>query len=161
MRNIVLESSSPNSSRMLRRLGNQQKGRVGNMRVQAAANRLGILLVLVGAACTTNKMVPAADSHDHDGGSGIVVGVPNAAAIPVSFGDPRLPADASGAPARLAASPRHGEWVIIRTGGTDSVRAWVVYPERSTKAPVVVVVHEIFGLSSWIRGVADQLADDR
>ncbi|HMC53772.1 MAG TPA: dienelactone hydrolase family protein [Gemmatimonadaceae bacterium] len=59
---------------------------------------------------------------------------------------------------RLLASPRHGEWAMIRTGPTDSVRAWVVYPERSSKAPVVVVVHEIFGLSTWIRGVADQLA---
>jgi carboxymethylenebutenolidase len=36
----------------------------------------------------------------------------------------------------------------------------VVYPERSTKAPVVLVVHEIFGLSSWVRSVADQLAAD-
>jgi carboxymethylenebutenolidase len=36
----------------------------------------------------------------------------------------------------------------------------VVYPERSTKAPVVLVVHEVFGLSSWIRSVADQLAAD-
>jgi carboxymethylenebutenolidase len=49
---------------------------------------------------------------------------------------------------------------MIRTGDGDSVRAWVVYPERSTKAPVVIVVHEIFGLSSWVRGVADQLAAD-
>ena len=49
---------------------------------------------------------------------------------------------------------------MIRTGPSDSVRAWVVYPERSTKAPVVVVVHEIFGLSTWVRGVADQLAAD-
>jgi carboxymethylenebutenolidase len=49
---------------------------------------------------------------------------------------------------------------MIRTGDGDSIRTWVVYPERSTKAPVVVVVHEIFGLSSWIRGVADQLAAD-
>jgi len=47
---------------------------------------------------------------------------------------------------------------VVHTGGGDSVRAWVVYPERSSKAPVVVVVHEIFGLSSWVRGVADQLA---
>ncbi|HJQ19779.1 MAG TPA: dienelactone hydrolase family protein [Gemmatimonadaceae bacterium] len=46
---------------------------------------------------------------------------------------------------------------MIPTGG-DSVRAYVVYPERATKAPVVLVVHEIFGLSTWIRGVADQLA---
>jgi carboxymethylenebutenolidase len=49
---------------------------------------------------------------------------------------------------------------MIRTGPTDSVRAWVVYPERASKAPVVVVIHEIFGLSTWIRGVADQLAAD-
>jgi carboxymethylenebutenolidase len=40
------------------------------------------------------------------------------------------------------------------------VRAWIVYPERRDRAPVVVVVHEIFGLSNWIRGVADQLAAD-
>ncbi|MEJ2372068.1 MAG: dienelactone hydrolase family protein, partial [Gemmatimonadales bacterium] len=36
--------------------------------------------------------------------------------------------------------------------------AWVVYPERSDAAPVMVVIHEIFGLSDWVRGVADQLA---
>ena len=49
---------------------------------------------------------------------------------------------------------------MIRTGDGDSLRVWVVYPEKSTKAPVVLVVHEIFGLSSWIRAVADQLAAD-
>jgi carboxymethylenebutenolidase len=49
---------------------------------------------------------------------------------------------------------------MIRSGGGDSVKAWVVYPERSTKAPVVIVVHEIFGLSSWVRSVTDQLAAD-
>lgn len=59
---------------------------------------------------------------------------------------------------RLAASPRKGEWAMIRTGPNDSVRAWVVYPERSGKAPVVLVVHEIFGLSTWVKGVADQVA---
>jgi carboxymethylenebutenolidase len=78
-----------------------------------------------------------------------------AAALP---GDPSLPAGAAEAGARLAASPRHGEWVMIPAGGADSVRAWVVYPERSTPAPVVLVVHEIFGLSHWVRAVTDQLA---
>lgn len=124
------------------------------MCIQAAAIRLGLILTLAIAACTTNKMVPAADSHTDHGApssSAFVVNAPN---------DPRLPPDASGAVARLGASPRHGEWAVIRTGDGDSLRAWVVYPERSTKAPVVVVVHEIFGLSSWIRGVADQLAAD-
>ncbi len=71
-----------------------------------------------------------------------------------------LPPDADHALSRLNSSPRHGEWVTIPTEPSDSVHAWVVYPERKTKAPVVVVIHEIFGLSSWIRGVADQLAAD-
>jgi carboxymethylenebutenolidase len=49
---------------------------------------------------------------------------------------------------------------MIPTGPSDSIRAYVVYPQRRDKAPVVLVIHEIFGLSSWIRGVADQLAAD-
>ena len=76
-----------------------------------------------------------------------------------------LPAGAADAARRLASSPRHAEWVMIgttgeRDAGADSVRAWVVYPERRERAPVVVVIHEIFGLTSWIRSVADQLAAD-
>lgn len=69
-----------------------------------------------------------------------------------------LPADDDAAGARLDTSPRHGEWVKYDAGDGDSVTAWVVYPERSDRAPVVVVIHEIFGLTDWIRGVADQLA---
>lgn len=71
----------------------------------------------------------------------------------------QLPPGADEAQARLAASPRHGEWVII-PAGQDSIRAWVVYSERSVQSPVVIVIHEIFGLSHWIRAVADQLAAD-
>lgn len=69
-----------------------------------------------------------------------------------------LPAGSVESATRIASSPRHGEWAMIRTGAQDSVRAWVVFPERRDKAPVVVVIHEIFGLSTWIRSVADQLA---
>lgn len=60
--------------------------------------------------------------------------------------------------ARLAASPRHGEWVRYDAGMGDTVDAWIVYPERKDKAPVVVVIHEIFGLNDWARAVADQYA---
>lgn len=68
-------------------------------------------------------------------------------------------ADADGAMAALTNSPRHGEWVDVAVaGGSDSVRCWVVYPERPDPAPVVVVIHEIMGLSDWIRAVADGLA---
>jgi carboxymethylenebutenolidase len=73
-----------------------------------------------------------------------------------------IPASATTAAARLAASPRHGEWVKIAwsPGSADSLMAWVVYPVRREKAAVVVVIHEIFGLSTWVRGVADQVAAD-
>lgn len=69
-----------------------------------------------------------------------------------------IPPDEEGALARLNTSPRHGEWVDYDAGEGDMVRAWVVYPERADPAPVVVVIHEIYALSDWIRGVADQLA---
>ena len=71
-----------------------------------------------------------------------------------------LPSGGDSATLRLNASPRHGEWVKYDAGGGDSVRAWVSFPERRDRAPVVVVIHEIFGLSDWIRAVADQLAAD-
>lgn len=112
------------------------------------------MLALASLACTTNRVVPAADQHaDHAAQSASTM----VAATSQTQG---LPPDAAGALARLSSSPRHGEWVTIRTGDGDSLRAWVVYPERSTKAPVVLVVHEIYGLSSWVRSVADQLAAD-
>jgi carboxymethylenebutenolidase len=72
-----------------------------------------------------------------------------------------LPPDAAHAKEALEKSPRHGEWVDVAVaGGTVPLRTWVVYPERKDKAGVVIVIHEIFGLSDWIRGVADQLAED-
>lgn len=78
-------------------------------------------------------------------------------------GAPGLPPSATAAAARIAASPRHGEWVKFpwAPGAADSLMAWVVYPVTTRPhTPVVVVVHEIFGLSTWVRGVADQVAQD-
>jgi len=69
-----------------------------------------------------------------------------------------LPPGEGDARARLNGTPRHGEWVTVDAGAGDSVDTWIVYPERSGGAPVVIVVHEIFGLTDWIRAVADQLA---
>jgi len=122
------------------------------MKPDSAAILSASIISLFAAACTTNQVVPAGDTHDH--------GASSSAAVPAGTASQQLPPDAAGAPSRLSASSRHGEWAMLRTGDGDSVRAWVVYPERSTKAPVVLVVHEIFGLSSWVRSVADQLAAD-
>ena len=74
--------------------------------------------------------------------------------------DRTLPAGATDVVERLRTSPRHAEWVTIKAPGGDSIRAYLVYPERRDNAPVVVVINEIFGLSNWLKGVADQLAAD-
>jgi carboxymethylenebutenolidase len=72
---------------------------------------------------------------------------------------PPTPPDAEHASEKLKSSPRHGEWVDVALKGNDvKLHSWVVYPERSGKAPVVVVIHEIFAMTDWVRGVADQLA---
>ena len=51
----------------------------------------------------------------------------------------------------------HGEWVSIRRGA-DSIRAYVAYPERKDKAPAVIVIHEIFGLTDWEPTIVDKFA---
>jgi carboxymethylenebutenolidase len=61
------------------------------------------------------------------------------------------------AKARLDASPRHHEYVNLQHSGR-TVQAFVVYPEVKTKAPVIVLIHEIFGLSDWAKEMADELA---
>jgi carboxymethylenebutenolidase len=112
-----------------------------------------ITLALPLVGCVRSSTMPADDHAAHPAPA--VASTP--APQPSAAG---LPAGATDVATRLAASTRHAEWAMVRVGNDDSVRAWVVYPERRTNAPVVIVVHEIFGLSTWIRGVADQLAAD-
>ena len=59
---------------------------------------------------------------------------------------------------RLENSPRHHEWVAVKYG-ERTVHSFLVFPEISGKAPAVVVIHENRGLTDWVRGVADQLAE--
>ena len=84
---------------------------------------------------------------------------PQAAPTPAPALDESLPPSEAQAKAALDKSPRHGEYVNVKlpAGGTP-IRTWIVYPERKDKAGVVILIHEIYGLSDWIRGVADQLA---
>ena len=58
---------------------------------------------------------------------------------------------------RIAKSPRHSEWVTVKHDGR-SVETLIVYPESKDKRPVVLVIHEIFGLSDWAQELADELA---
>jgi carboxymethylenebutenolidase len=38
------------------------------------------------------------------------------------------------------------------------VETFVVYPESKAKTPVVLIIHEIFGMSDWVQDLADQVA---
>ena len=97
--------------------------------------RPSVLLLLVITACSSAAQQQAMPAPQH-----------------------AVPADDSTAVARLNASPRHGEYVKIDAGNGDSLRMWVAYPERRDRAPVIVVIHDIGGLSDWARGIGDQLA---
>jgi carboxymethylenebutenolidase len=58
---------------------------------------------------------------------------------------------------RIAKSPRHSEWITVKHGGRN-VETLVVYPESKEKRPVVLIIHEIFGLSDWAQELADEVA---
>src|SRR6478735_1786928 len=60
---------------------------------------------------------------------------------------------------RLNNSPRHAEWVDVKSGDR-TIKAFVVYPERKDKAPVMLVIQEIFGLTDWLRSLCDELAEN-
>src|SRR6476646_1912554 len=62
------------------------------------------------------------------------------------------------AKARLEKSTRHLEWVKVKNGKRD-VNCYIAYPEVKDKATAVIVIHEIFGLTDWVRSVTDQLAE--
>jgi carboxymethylenebutenolidase len=62
------------------------------------------------------------------------------------------------AKARLEKSPRHLEWVKVKNGSRE-INCYIAHPEVKDKATAVVVIHEIFGLTDWVRSVTDQLAE--
>lgn len=128
--------------------------------------RMSFALALVTSACTIKQQPPAQSATVDDHMAHMPAadrGAPRVVAAGTDQGTPGLPPSANTAPARLAATSRHAEWVKVAwaPGSADSLMAWVVYPSTSNAhTPVVVVVHEIFGLQTWVRGVADQVAAD-
>lgn len=113
-------------------------------------------IVLVALATPTTALAQTPDPH-----AGHAHGDSSAKAAPAAARDPNLPAGEDGAKAALESSPRHGELVDVAVpGDTTRLRTWIVYPERRDRAGVVILIHEIFGLSDWMRATADQVARD-
>lgn len=95
-----------------------------------------LVTLAIGYAAGNVRSAVALDEHaDHDMRVSAVAGPRTPAAD-------SIPASGAAAAERLAKSPRHAEWVATKVGATDSVMAWVVYPERRDKAPVVIAIHE-------------------
>jgi carboxymethylenebutenolidase len=81
-----------------------------------------------------------------------------AAPPPAATPAENLPPGEDDAKAALERSPRHGEYVEVKLASGAPMRTWVVYPERKEKTGVVILIMEIYGLSDWMRGVADAFA---
>ncbi len=60
---------------------------------------------------------------------------------------------------KLESSSRHSEWVTLKHGKRE-VKSFIAYPEKKDKATTVLLIHEIFGLTDWVRLFADQLAGE-
>lgn len=120
------------------------------MKTTTAALALGVLL----------SASPALAQADPHAGHAHAAPAAAATAAPALPPNEAIPPDADGAKAALAKSPRHGEWVDLPLADGTRLLTWVVYPESKSKAGVVLVIHEIYGLTDWVRGVADQLAED-
>ena len=80
--------------------------------------------------------------------------------IDVPWNDAIPPGTADHAMRALKESSRHGEWADIKMADGGVLKSWVVYPERAQKAGVVLVIHDIRGMSDMARALGDQLAQD-
>ena len=124
------------------------------MRIVPVVLTAAAAVALVGAVQL--RSVPHSFAQDAHDAHASAAGAPSITSAQQAGG---VPASGTDAAARLQASPRRGEWHVIKIG-TDSVAAWVVLPAGTARAPVVVVIHENTGLTTWNRAVADQLAAD-
>jgi carboxymethylenebutenolidase len=91
----------------------------------------------------------------------LIAGLAGAAAMWLQLGKARVAGTSPAAPLRPGPDSvtTHGEWVKIKKGN-ETIRAYVAYPERKTRAPAIIVIHEIFGLTDWEPTVADRLAKE-
>src|SRR4051794_29739153 len=115
--------------------------------------------------------VPAFAQHVHEqaqattpanppAGGGPARGQGGPPPIDVPWNDAIPAGTAEHAARALKESPRHGEYVDIKMADGTGLKSWVVYPEQSSKSGVVLVIHDIRGLSDITRAVGDQLAQD-
>jgi len=87
-------------------------------------------------------------------------GQPQTPPIEVPWNDAIPAGTAEHAARALKESPRKAEWVDIKMADGTALKSWVVHPDGSAKTGVVLVIHDIRGMSDTARAVDDQLAQD-
>ena len=103
------------------------------------------LSILISIVCLTSARAQVMTDHHH-------------IASPASAESANDSMTQDWAKQRLAKSPRHQEWVNVKSGNRN-VSSFVVYPEVKNKATAVVVIHEIFGMTDWVQQLTDELAE--
>lgn len=121
---------------------------------------LEILAALLAAAIAPSQ--PPATAPSTPTTTPAASATPSAAPTPVLPRNEAFPPSDAQAKEALEKTPRHGEWSDIvltsAAGASTKIKTFVAFPERKDKAPVVLVIHEVYGLTDWIRATADQLA---
>jgi carboxymethylenebutenolidase len=59
----------------------------------------------------------------------------------------------------LAISSHRMEWIKIESE-ESSVRSFIVYPDSLTVAPAMIIIHDEFGMTEWIKSFANQVASE-
>jgi carboxymethylenebutenolidase len=116
--------------------------------------RLTLVLMALAVAAPAFAQQPGPPAAGRQGGA------PQAPPIEVPWNDAIPPGTADHAARALKESSRHQEWVDIKLTDGTVLKSFVVYPERSTRAGVVIVIHDIRGMSDIARAAGDQLAQD-
>jgi carboxymethylenebutenolidase len=113
-----------------------------------------LFLAAIAMAAPAFAQQPAAPAAGRQGGAS------QTPPIEVAWNDALPPGTADHAARALKESSRHQEWVDIKLPDGGVLNSYVVYPERATKSAVVIVIHDIRGMSDIARAAGDQLAQD-
>jgi carboxymethylenebutenolidase len=119
--------------------------------------RLTLFLMALAVAAPAFAQQPQAPAAPAAGRQG---GAPQVPPVDVPWNDAIPPGTADHAARALKESSRHQEWVDIKLPDGGVLRSFVVFPERATSSAVVVVIHDIRGMSDMARAAGDQLAQD-
>ena len=128
---------------------------------QAAVDHSAHMAEAQAPAAQTPATPPAGAPQGPGGGAPAPAGAGRGGPqIEVPWNDAVPPGTADHATRALKESSRHGEWVDVKMADGGVLKSWVVYPERAQKAGVVLVIHDIRGMSDMARALGDQLAQD-